>query len=99
MRQYKSREKISCPYCLDGNSKKKRAYKLTYSHENVIFKCFNCGESKHYADMLKDNIDKSEWRRWMNDHPHAYDSMVKQVEKQCRSNSEDTKKRFNANLN
>ena len=97
MGYYQSREKISCPYCNNGKKNKIRAYMLTYSHDNVIFKCFNCGESKHYADMLKET-DPDQWRRWIKDHPHAYDAMVKQVEKQCRISSEETKKRFNGDL-
>ena len=91
-------ERISCPYCLDGKSKKKRAYILTYSHNNVIFKCHNCGESKPYADMLKEK-DRPQWSIWTKEHPQVTDTMRKQVEETYRSNSEDLKKRFNANLN
>ena len=91
-------ERISCPYCQDGKSKKKRAYILTYSHNNVIFKCHNCGESKPYADMLKEK-DRHQWSIRTKEHPQVTDTMRKQVEETYRSNSEDLKKRFNANLN
>jgi len=40
-----TKESISCPYCGDGKSKKKRAIILKGYNKGNVFKCLNCGVS------------------------------------------------------
>ena len=54
----------ACPYCGDSekNPHKARGYHFVYK-ETFIYKCHNCGESKSFANFLKEQ-DNSLWKQY-----------------------------------
>ena len=54
----------SCPYCGDSekNPHKARGYHFVYK-ETFVYKCHNCGESKSFANFLKEQ-DTTLWKQY-----------------------------------
>ena len=54
----------ACPYCGDSekNPHKARGYHFIYK-ETFIYKCHNCGESKSFANFLKEQ-DNTLWKQY-----------------------------------
>ena len=54
----------ACPYCGDSekNPHKARGYHFVYK-DTFMYKCHNCGESKSFANFLKEQ-DNTLWKQY-----------------------------------